>query len=786
MAAGAFIIGFVAMIGTPGIDRVMINSPMPSISVGLIEATLAGIAVALFTSIAVRVSQAANENTPGMYALWVTTLAFALFLLALALIGQQVPVQRLLYFYALATCMIWLMWRLVIVNQSFDLDQRHGVAADVFARHLNIYLKEMPHAPFIWVGLFLLGCTPFFLLANQLDAANETANWAYGFLFVGIAGVLIRSVHVPNRFSKWTDCFASAIPGIAIASLVGFATFFGLNPGVSPERTFIADVYPRYLEDRIKTRDILLSDSPSLRLRRVPKLAAFLDLSPDERGMALWDDLVRALQGWHRVYALSVQGKSGDTQEFLQTFLKANGCFVETVPAALPIRVYDLREPLVLPRVLPPKLAQRVSDAYDPVLVDWGAIQITSARFESRVCSHDAIAVAFRWRLGQPVPEPLKVSLVLLDSHGREIRTQDFFINDLSQHTTDQWQLNVAVPSYHLFVVPFGTPPGAYTVAAGVYSSVSGRRLSAQSVQGVSITPSGNVVLGQVQIERPEAVAADPYNTRDEAALSPARLELRPGLWLDAYNANVPPIIPGEPVNVTVRWRASVPLAESYLARVSLQRGDGVIADRMGIPVDGTYPTTRWAAGESVVDHWELTVPPATPGGIAHLELGTEGGKMLYVADAQIVPITRTFQIPPLAYRARATWPAIGDLVGYGLDRLQISSSDPLELDLYWRAGTSLPTAKDYVVFAQLLAADGHLVAQSDSQPARGQRPTRSWLPGEIITDHHILEFRDKDYRGTATLIVGFYDSETLARVAPAGGDDSYVLPSKFQITSNQ
>lgn len=768
-----------------GIDGIMIIAPMPSASAALTEAVLAGLAVAACTIIAIWTSQSANENMPGMYALWVTTLAFALFLFVVTLIGQQIPVQRLLYFYALATWMIWLMWRRVVAKQFPARTLGIGAVTNVFARDLSSYLKAMPDAPFIAVGLFLLVCTPFSLLANQPVAAGEIANWAYGFLFVGVAGALIRSIQIPNRLSRWTHYFASAIPGILIVLLVGVGAYLGLNPVTSPERTFIVDVYPRYLEDRIEPGDILLSDGPSLRLSSVPNLPAFLDLSPDVRGMAVWDDLMRALHGSRRAYVVSVPEKSGDTQEFLQTFLKTNGCFVETVPAALPIRVYDLREPFVLPRVLPPKLAQQVSDAFDPLLVDLGAIQITGTRFESRVCSHDAIAVAFQWRLVRPVPDPLKIVLTLVDSYGREIQTQDFFIDDLSRHTTDQWKLYVPIPSYHLFVVPFGTPPGPYTLAVGVYSSLSGQRLPVQNTQGVTILPSGNMVLERVQIERPQTLAADPYDTLSEAALSPARVEMRPGLWLDAYDANLPPVIPGESVNITMRWRASAPLAQSYSTRVSLQRGDEVIAERTGIPADGTYPTTQWATGESVVDHSELVVPPATAGSIARLELGIDGGQLLYIADVQIVPITRTFQIPTITQRTLAMWPAIGDLVGYGLDRLQISSSEPLELDLYWRAGAGLPTVKDYVVFAQLLAVDGHLVAQSDSLPADGQRPTRSWLPGEIITDNHTLEFKDNGYRGAATLIVGFYDSESLSRVALGGAEVSYTLPTKFQVTSS-
>ena len=98
----AFAIGLVALLGAHGIDGVMLKAPMPSVSAGLIEAVLAGLAVAVSTLITVRVSQVANESTPGMYALWLSTLAFALFLLAMALIGQELAVQRLLYFYALS------------------------------------------------------------------------------------------------------------------------------------------------------------------------------------------------------------------------------------------------------------------------------------------------------------------------------------------------------------------------------------------------------------------------------------------------------------------------------------------------------------------------------------------------------------------------------------------------------------------------------------------------------------------------------------------------------------
>ncbi|NLE99911.1 MAG: hypothetical protein GX601_02935 [Anaerolineales bacterium] len=97
-------------------------------------------------------------------------------------------------------------------------------------------------------------------------------------------------------------------------------------------------------------------------------------------------------------------------------------------------------------------------------------------------------------------------------------------------------------------------------------------------------------------------------------------------------------------------------------------------------------------------------------------------------------------------------------LVAYSLPSGQVSVSQPVSLILYWQAleGTS-PT--NYIVFTHLIAEDGHLVAQHDSQPANGGRPTTGWSAGEQIADLHPMTFRDAGYRGPATMRVGMYDA---------------------------
>jgi hypothetical protein len=301
--------------------------------------------------------------------------------------------------------------------------------------------------------------------------------------------------------------------------------------------------------------------------------------------------------------------------------------------------------------------------------------------------------------------------------------------------------------------------------------------LAVASASGVLSTVGNSVILDTVHVYRPEQVESDPFNTRQDAGFLPASVELRDGLWLDGYSVAARDVIPGESLDVLARWRAGRDAPGPYDVSVTLKQGGWVIAERAGAPVDGRYPTDRWRGGERVNDRADLAIPAETPGGPARLEIGIQGGKSLYVADIAITTITRTFDIPKIGHPVQATFAGAGDLLGFDVQAPSFPSSTPLGVDVFWRAGpTAIP--KDWTVFVQLLSADGRVVAQSDSMPAGGTRPTRSWLPGEVIRDHHDLTFSDPAYRGPATLLAGMYDSLAGARVEVAGSSDgSVALP---------
>jgi hypothetical protein len=98
-----------------------------------------------------------------------------------------------------------------------------------------------------------------------------------------------------------------------------------------------------------------------------------------------------------------------------------------------------------------------------------------------------------------------------------------------------------------------------------------------------------------------------------------------------------------------------------------------------------------------------------------------------------------------------------------------------LLIALTWEAREVL--SERYVVFVHLLADDNPVpVAQQDGQPANSTRPTYTWPVGQPIRDYHVLNTAGGTPAGVYRVVIGLYDSDTLARVPVDGGGDSVTL----------
>ncbi|MCP4360353.1 MAG: glycosyl transferase, partial [Chloroflexi bacterium] len=107
-----------------------------------------------------------------------------------------------------------------------------------------------------------------------------------------------------------------------------------------------------------------------------------------------------------------------------------------------------------------------------------------------------------------------------------------------------------------------------------------------------------------------------------------------------------------------------------------------------------------------------------------------------------------------------------------------------LNLTLIWQTEAVFPA--NYSVFLHLLGEDGEIVAQQDSIPLQGIRPTTSWRPGEVLSDEQTLPLSPDLPPGDYTLWLGLYDPATGQRlpvfVDGVTGEDGRLLLDTFDL----
>lgn len=102
-------------------------------------------------------------------------------------------------------------------------------------------------------------------------------------------------------------------------------------------------------------------------------------------------------------------------------------------------------------------------------------------------------------------------------------------------------------------------------------------------------------------------------------------------------------------------------------------------------------------------------------------------------------------------------------LLGYDLYPSILCPGEAVHLTLYWRSHDTMDTA--YTVFTHLLDGGGRIWAQQDNQPQSGERPTSTWLPGEIVRDEYDLLVNPDAPAGEYVLEVGMYDWDSGERL---------------------
>jgi hypothetical protein len=107
-----------------------------------------------------------------------------------------------------------------------------------------------------------------------------------------------------------------------------------------------------------------------------------------------------------------------------------------------------------------------------------------------------------------------------------------------------------------------------------------------------------------------------------------------------------------------------------------------------------------------------------------------------------------------------------------------IEAGEILPVTLVWKAGVGI--SQSYKVFLHLVDAKGNVVAQQDSEPVGGWRPTTDWRAGESIEDHHGVVTTPSMIAGEYELMAGLYDSE--GQRLPVMDQEGHVVGDKVSL----
>lgn len=378
----------------------------------------------------------------------------------------------------------------------------------------------------------------------------------------------------------------------------------------------------------------------------------------------------------------------------------------------------------------------------------------------------EAVPVTLYWQVNNNLPADLNVSIRLRGADGALWGQVDRFpIGGLVR--TQNWPAGQIIRDEYALAANPAVPPGIYTLDILLYRFADGAVLGqVNGVGAITVTAPKTPV-------KVKALAA--WHTDQGASLVQNAASLGDDVRLLANTPLPAGILPGVDLPLTLYWQARRAPRADHAVTVLAQSADGAELPLWSGPVGSAEnPVSTWKRGQLLAQRVTAAFPAdAPPGDYTLVVRVDESGATASLGRISLGQYPHTFTRPDNLKPLEAIFgePPQIRLPGYTVN----PSAGELVLTLYWQAETVQST--NYQVFIHLTNAAGEIIAQHDAAPSAGARPTRTWLPGEVIADEHSLAAPAADY----TIWVGLYNPVDGARL-PVMADGLPVSDNRLQL----
>jgi len=584
------------------------------------------------------------------------------------------------------------------------------------------------------VAFFGVSLITAFAMTLLLTSFHPRYALPYGLPLFVMLGAALSNLSTQEPAEGKRKRGARGLVGMATALLMILAVVAGGAAASAPSSARDdARGVAAYLKQNAAVDDVILIEANDYTLSYYdhgPAPTKMITATTEPEALRQLQDAIGSAQRvWLPHWAISTQ----DSRNYWPFLLEQSG----SLEGRTSFQGYDLSEYIVQLPLRDPELKPTTTDGLVTQRSDFGGQG-----------GDGALSFALTWQPPVQFFDSARTSVRLIDARGTTLSARDEMLLDEAGRTTDHWQSLEPVTNYYVIPVPPGTPPGTYTITAQLYN--------ARDVLANEIVDT---------IDMPRRLdTSDPYHTLAGYTWHvPANTQLAPGLELEAYAVSPQRPWKPMPIDVTLRWRKTSDVA-SVGPRLRLAQADRVFSEIGKTLLESDYPIGQWVEDETVIDRLKIAYPPVR--GPLELQVG-QGDQWTTLTTLQLDESRLMFDPPSMQHAQSAQFDDFAELLGYDLKSDSLSSTRPLDLKLHWRALNTEPITTPYTVFTQILAPDGHLVAQHDSPP---NPPTTQWVPGQIVTDNHMIKVVDPAYRGPATLIVGWYNSASVERVPVNSG----------------